>query len=354
MPRRNDEVELVNAVNIAYRRFGTAMGDMYEQKLGGVDPQWLKRLQDERRKVLSLHDPYFVLDEPLRNQDSVTRACLGRRDSVFWDAMERARLARNKWVHSEEKVAIRSASDAIKPILLIASELEFTIREDLGLLLARLQAIAAGNEFVEEVDTARIAELVEEIEAEQVARDEAHDKAAEAFARAQLEYTQRQEVEARAGSLELEVERLELALDDAMEGWGRAVAIADEAAQRRAAEHEAEVRRMRELIPEPLEDVALPEGLVPGDPWPDDLPLGGWDLDLKAAFVDLLVLAGHEFLSELLPDEDVTGFARKCLEVVPDGGLVYVDHCGHVVRDAYPTALEQTYVGTMPREWVKP
>jgi hypothetical protein len=351
MPSRNDEIELINAVNIAYRAFGRALGELYDAKLRPLNAEWFTDLQRERRKVLSLHDPYFVIDEPLRNPGSVTRACFGRIERDFWEAMEKARFARNQWVHAEVKATPRTAIDAVRPIAKITQSLRLDVSGELAELLERVQAITAGNTFEADIDEARIAELVAEIEAEQAAREQALDDAAQAFVKANEIYGEKQELAAQTVDLQARLDELEISLSVAMEGWGRAVAIAEENAQRQAAEHQAEVDRMRELVPEPLADVVLPPGLKPGDPWPEELAIGGWDLDLKAGLGDFLVLGTPDTLSELLPDEDVTAFARGCLDVIPIGGLVYVDHCGHVVRSGYPDFLDQTYVGTMPRHW---
>ena len=193
-----------------------------------------------------------------------------------------------------------------------------------------------------------------EIEAEQAARQKALEDAARAFVRANEIYAQKQELAAQAVGLETRLEELEVSLADAMEGWGRAVAIAEENAQRQAAEHQAEVDRLRELVPEPLVDVVLPPDLKPGDPWPEELASGEWGLELKAGLQDFLIVHTHDMLSELVPDEDVRAFATACLDVVPTGGPVFVDHCGNAVCPGYPTALDLTYVGSMPRSWVRP
>ncbi len=354
MPSRSDEIELINAVNIAYRAFGRAMGDLYDAKLSPLNSEWFDELQRERRKVLSLHDPYFTIDEPLRNSGSVTRVCFGRVESDFWDAMAKARVARNQWVHAEVKATPRAAIDAVRPIAKVTEILCLKVCRDLIDLLERVQAINAGNTFDVDVDEARIAELVAEIEAEQAAREKALDDAAHAFVKANEIYAEKQELAAQAVSLEVRLEGLESSLADAMEGWGRAVAIAEENAQRQAAEHQAEVARMRELVPEPLADVVLPLDLRPGDPWPEGLAMGGWSLELKAGLEDFLVVHTHDTLGELVPDEDVRAFATACLDVVPTGGPVFVDHCGNAVCPGYPTALDLTYVGSMPSSWVRP
>ena len=59
-------------------------------------------------------------------------------------------------------------------------------------------------------------------------------------------------------------------------------------------------------------------------------------------------------LSDVVSDhaQEVRAFAAKCLEVIPQGGLVYVNHCGHTVRWAHPAPLESTFVGTMPVTWL--
>lgn len=352
MPSRGDEIELINAVNIAYRAFGRAMGDFYDTKLVPLNSVWFMELQRERRKLLSLHDPYFVIDEPLRNSDSVTRACLGRVERDFWDAMEKARFARNQWVHAEVKATPRTAIEAVRPIAKITQILQLDVCRELIDLLDRMQAINAGNTFEIDVDEARIAELVAEIEAEQSAREQAIDDAVQAFVKANEIYGEKQELAEQTVDLQARLEERDASLADAMEGWGRAVAIAEENAQRQAAEYQAEVDRMRELVPEPLADIVLPSDLKPGDPWPEDLAMGGWNLELKAGLQDFLVLHTNDTLSELLPDEDVEAFAQICLGVVPVGGLVFVDHCGHVVQPGFPAVLDRTFLGTMPRSWV--
>lgn len=353
LPRTADENELINAVNIAYRALGRSLGSFYDEMLAPTSPTWFRDLEAERRKVLSLHDPYFVLDEPLRNSGSITRACLPRNNGQLWDAMEKARLARNRWVHAEQRPTPRAAGDAVKPLIVIAQCVKLDVAGDFEMLLERVQAIHAGNEFTESVDSAQVAELMREIEAEQAAREAALDATAEAYAKAQSEFAEKQALAEKAGDLERRIAELEISLADAMDGWGRAVAMAEESASRQAAEQQAEIERLRELVRPAPDPVVLPEGIKPGDPWPEDLPMGGWDLDLRAGLDDFLVLGTKDTLGELLPDEPVAVFARQCLEIVPVGGLMYVDHCGHVVRDAYPSAMEQTYVGTMPVEWVE-
>jgi hypothetical protein len=350
LPATSSSVELIATITITYREFARDLGDLYESKLAPSNPKWLEYLCDERRKALTLHDPYFVLDEPLRNRDSVTRSCLGRTDTVFWDAMEKARLARNGWVHAEIAATLKNALDAIRPLLVISSHLGLEVLNELKLVVERMTEIAAGKEFDEAVDGDRIRDLVLELEAEQAKKQEIQDHAAEAYAKAQAEFEQRTSLEAKAGGLEAENAALRSELEVAMEGWGRAVAMAEENVERQAAEHQAEVSRLKELIPEPLAPVILPDSLKPGDLWPEDLPIGSWDLDLKPAFCDFLVLDSGEMLSEVIADRahKVHEFAAACLLVVPQGGLVYVNHCGHVVRWAYPGPLDSTFVGEMP------
>ena len=354
LPAKNTDVELINTINITYREFARDLGDLYQAKLAPSNPKWLEHLCDERRKALTLHDPYFVLDEPLRNRDSVTRPCLGRTDTVFWDAMERARLARNGWVHAEIVTNLKNALDAIRPLLVIADHLKLAIASELQLVAVRLAEIAAGKEFDESVDSDRIRDLVRELEDEQAKKEQIQDQAAEAYVKAQAEFVKRTTLEQQAGGLESEIAGLRSELEVAMEGWGRAVAMADENVERQAAEHQVEVMRLRQLIPEPPAAIELPPDLKPGDLWPKDLPSGSWDLDLKPAFNDFLVIDSRKLLSELIieREDDVRAFAATCLQVIPKGGLVYVNHCGHVVRWSYPTPLENTFVGTMPVEWV--
>jgi hypothetical protein len=343
-------VELIATITITYREFARDLGDLYESKLAPSNPKWLEYLCDERRKALTLHDPYFVLDEPLRNRDSVTRSCLGRTDTMFWDAMEKARLARNGWVHAEIAATLKNALDAIRPLLVISNHLGLDVLSELKQVVERMTEIAAGKEFHEAVDSDRIRDLVRELEAEQAKKQEIQDHAAEAYTKAQAEFEQRTSLEAKAGGLEAENAALRSELEVAMEGWGRAVAMAEENVERQAAEHQAEVSRLKELIPEPLAPVVLPAGLQPGDLWPDDLPIGSWDLDLKPAFRDFLVLDAGLFLTELRPElaSEVREFAGACLALIPQGGLIYVDHCGNAVRWSYPGPLNSTYVGSVP------
>jgi hypothetical protein len=354
LPATSSSVELIATITITYREFARDLGDLYEAKLAPSNPKWLEHLCDERRKALTLHDPYFVLDEPLRNRDSVTRSCLGRTDTVFWDAMEKARLARNGWVHAEINATLKNALDAIRPLLVISNHLGLDVLSELKQVVERMTEIAAGKEFDEAVDSDRIRDLVLELEAEQAKKQEIQGHAAEAYAKAHAEFEQRMSLEAKAGGLEAENAALRSELEVAMEGWGRAVVMAEENIERQTAEHQAEVSRLKDLIPEPLTPVVIPDGLQPGDLWPDELPIGSWDLDLKPAFRDFLVLDAGKFLTDLRPEVagEVRTFAGACLALIPQGGLIYVDHCGNAVRWSHPRPLESTYIGSIPVDWL--
>ncbi len=139
----------------------------------------------------------------------------------------------------------------------------------------------------------------------------------------------------------------------AMVGWGEASALLEETTEWIRLEKEAEVQRILATIPELLSEVVLPDGLAPGDPWPEELEVGRHAFAYAPAHRDLMDTNGR-WVSESADVNDWRLFADTCAAVLGDVDCdLLADHCGHVAARNRPEWGNTTYVGTMDQVWLR-
>ena len=354
MPVADDGRQIWSAITTAYRECATDLGDYYDATIREFEPRWVERLQAERHRSISIHDPYFVFDEPLRNDDSVIHSCLAGRDHRFWNAFRTARTERNRWFHNERESNLGNALAALDPLLLVASALSLDVHEELLALHSRVVALRRGELVDEEVDEGKLRELARRLREEKLAREAQELEVQRAYQEAASARSDRDSVAREKKSLEQRLADYEKRYEVAMAGWGEATALLENAAEQVRIEKEAEIARLLAAIPEEFAPVVLPEGLEPGDPWPPELDLGSFDAVFMAVHRDLWDKARGRYLSDNVDAEGWAEFTARCTEVLGNRDCdVVVDRSGHTAATNFPEWGMTTFLGTLDPDWLR-
>lgn len=116
LPATASAVSVLGTMQALLAGLGRELGDRYDAHLRPtVGADWLRQLGQLRGKRLTLHDPHFVLSEPLYNPQSPTREMLPG-GGAFYNLVEDVLDVRNSWDHHMEPPTLERLKIGLKPI----------------------------------------------------------------------------------------------------------------------------------------------------------------------------------------------------------------------------------------------
>lgn len=260
LPEADTPIAVLGTMHVLFAELGRELGNRYDETLSKtIGPGWLPALGKLRGKWLNLHDPHFVLHEPLVFSDSPTRECLPH-GGAFYNLLDAALEVRNKWSHHEIAVYdLTALRESVKPIHKLATAAELALGAYCSAIIKRIKAIESGEY-------------------------QAQAPVPGAAADAQLDAIQADllEAELKQRQLAQEVEAAQALLDEAALQQD---ALQEQRARERAAlqgqlqDAQAAVERLQYVVESlqaqkdglPAEEATFVE-VLPGHHWPEELP----------------------------------------------------------------------------------
>lgn len=265
LPEADTPAEVLGTLHFVLNALGRELGDRYDAHLKAtIGPNWLRALANIRnQRNINLHDPYFVLSEPLKFSNSPTRACLPS-GGAFYNELEVALDERNAWSHHEvSPLNLATLKDSITRIHSFATAAEMKLGRLCSDVKKRINAIGNGTyppagTAPREIASVKIDSLLAELAAARVNEDAL--RADVSAAQALLDEA------ARAGAAQAErvsqISAIQARLDEAL-------------AEKQKLEFVIEALATAETA-EPVE-MTEPYGgewvsATPGHQWPSDIP----------------------------------------------------------------------------------
>lgn len=146
LPDADTQTEVLGTIHYVLNSLGRELGDRYDAHLKAtIGPNWAPALANIRhQKHINIHDPHFVLSEPLKYPDSPTRACLPS-GGAFYNQLEVALDVRNAWSHHEvAPLNLASLKASVTAIHTFATAAEMQLGKLCSDIKKRINAITSG------------------------------------------------------------------------------------------------------------------------------------------------------------------------------------------------------------------
>ena len=258
VPESDTPPQVLGTIHYVLASLGTQLGDRYDSQLRNeIGPQWLRDLGKARKKFYTLHDPHFVLSEPLKFPDSPVRSCLPS-GGAFYNLLEDTLRVRNAWSHFEiPDLSLDALKPSVETIRAFAHEVSLPVAALCSTVTKRINAIANGQYHPETppVVPADMEEQLVELERELKDARNREDALAAEVAAAQVLLDESVSTQGPQSSDEY-VKDLEKQLEEDVEKIKRLEFLIESLAA-------------REETPEHVDGV--PE-VLPGQEWKDELP----------------------------------------------------------------------------------
>lgn len=340
--------------------FGEELGQYYDLKMKPIlGDNWLRLIGQERGEYnLTLHDPDFVIKEPLRS-DSKLRSILPKNKS-FYDNLDILRKIRNYIAHNKTEGGYEQTRHVLQIIFQVSMDIGLTnCTNQFAFAIKRVEALNDGQNFTRDPDTTnrvedlerRSAELEEQLFDERVRLADLSKKLEEANSVVVIKEFELQEQGENTINQTASVERLTLELDRAQVEAQELRAQLETNLQKAEDIKKSEVNlkkliaSLAETISNPLsarvtqtgnpEDKIIGKGdstIIEsqsvqeiGSPW--ELPKGSRKLVLSVSARDLVDKSGS-ILSGVDPLR-TKALAEKWLKIRPQGGRIFIDEDGH-------------------------
>ncbi len=340
--------------------FGEELGQYYDLKMKPIlGDNWLRLIGQERGEYnLTLHDPDFVIKEPLRS-DSKLRSILPKNKS-FYDNLDILRKIRNYIAHNKTEGGYEQTREVLQILFQVSMDIGLTnCINQFAFAIKRVEALNDGQNFTRDPDTTnrvedlerRSAELEEQLFDERVRLADLSKKLEEANSVVVIKEFELQEQGENRINQAASVERLTLELDRAQVEAKELRAQLETNLQKAEDIKKSEVNlkkliaSLAETISNPLsvrvsqtgnsEDMIIGKGDSTiresqsvqeiGSLW--ELKKGSRKLVLSVSARDLVDKSGS-ILSGVDPLRTKV-LAEKWLTIRPQGGRIFIDDDGH-------------------------
>ena len=340
--------------------FGEELGQYYDLKMKPIlGDNWLRLIGQERGEYnLTLHDPDFVIKEPLRS-DSKLRSILPKNKS-FYDNLDILRKIRNYIAHNKTGGGYEQTREVLQILFQVSMDIGLTnCTNQFAFAIKRIEALNDGQNFTRDPDTTnrvedlerRSAELEEQLFDERVRLADLTKKLEEANSVVVIKEFELQEQGENRINQAASVERLTRELDRAQVGAKELRAQLETNLQKAEDIKKSEVNlkkliaSLAETISNPLsvrvsqsgnsEDMIIGKGDSTiresqsvqeiGCLW--ELKKGSRKLVLSVSARDLVDKSGS-ILSGVDPLR-TKALAEKWLKIRPQGGRIFIDEDGH-------------------------
>jgi hypothetical protein len=166
LPATASAVSVLGTMQALLAGLGKELGDRYDAHMRPkVGADWLRKLGRLRGKRLTLHDPHFVLSEPLYNPQSPTRDILPG-GGAFYNLLEDVLDVRNSWDHHMEPPTLERLRVGLKPIHELSSAAGLSLSATCARVKRRIAFLENGG--IAEATTAEdesVLALAEELKA---------------------------------------------------------------------------------------------------------------------------------------------------------------------------------------------
>lgn len=340
--------------------FGEELGSYYDLKMKPIlGDNWLRLIGQERGEYnLTLHDPDFVIKEPLRS-DSKLRSILPKNKS-FYDNLDILRKIRNYIAHNKTEGGYEQTREVLQILFQVSMDIGLTnCTNQFAFAIKRVEALNDGQNFTRDPHTTnrvedlerKSAELEEQLFDERVRLADLSKKLEEANSVVVIKEFELQEQGENTINQTASVERLTLELDRAQVEAQELRTQLETNLQKAEDIKKSEVNlkkliaSLAETISNPLsarvsktsnpEDKIIGKGDSTiresqsvqeiGSPW--ELPKGSRKLVLSVSARDLVDKSGS-ILSGVDPAR-TKALAEKWLKIRPQGGRIFIDENGH-------------------------
>ena len=321
LPDSFDWADLIGVQTSALGTLGWQLGEHYDATMRAEHgDDWLEGLKQVAAKraapvhggpghQFKLHDPSFVITEPLMNSSSPLRACLPK-GKDFYDLLDEVRKVRNASQHFDPPLTPQLLTKRISVIGRFATEVGLPMAQRCDEVIERIKVLAQGGGR----SSGSVPGLKDRVREERE-RAVAAANEADRLRREMEELRERSRAKAASDAqVAAELDRLEKE---------RAEAVA----ARNMAEEELEVVRsaVHAGTAEERASAERVEGLEPGDDWP--VAPGARILRLMPFVRDLYDPSAEELLSESVGELAVEA-AAAWTEFKPNGGAVHLNDAG--------------------------
>ena len=340
--------------------FGEELGQYYDLKMKPIlGDNWLRLIGQERGEYnLTLHDPDFVIKEPLRS-DSKLRSILPKNKS-FYDNLDILRKIRNYIAHNKTEGGYEQTREVLQIIFQVSMDIGLTnCTNQFAFAIKRVEALNDGQNFTRDPDTTnrvedlerRSAELEEQLFDERVRLANLSRKLEEANSIVVIKEFELQEQSENTLSKTASVEKLTRELESAQVEAQELRAQLEANSQKAEDIKKSEVNLKKliaslagtlsnssslsvsqtvqpedEIISRSNSNLGEPQSVQEiGSPW--ESPKGSKKLVLSVSARDLVDKSGS-ILSGVDPLR-TKALAEKWLRIRPQGGRIFIDEAGH-------------------------
>jgi hypothetical protein len=340
---------------------GDELGSYFDENMRNAQGgDWLRKLAQQRNDYnLTLHDPDFVIKEPLRS-DSPLRSILPKSPS-FYKNLDILRKIRNHIAHNKTEGSYEQTREILGILLAVSMDIDLKhcVNEYAG-AIRRIEALEIGTTFVEDSPTgnrvvdfedrsaeieemlfeekeksARVAQLLEEARSVVVLKELEFDalQESEQAKTAAVQKMEAELIKARqeAEELKIQLEKNNQRTEDLKKSEiNLKNLVASLALPLNDSSNQGEMKidsRFDEIKSQVKEKSAtVPSVQEAGTLW--DHPKGNKKIVLSVSSRDLVDTKNGKLLEKADPSR-TTELAEKWLKIRPQGGRIFIDSEGH-------------------------